>query len=243
MIQIKNYNPEDIEISNVSHSGNYSLHFKSAPDRFISVAQIVNFEKGFQYEVCAYVKFLNNVTIRISGFIIQSYNKTSGFYEKYNSRSYSRLIDWQKICFKTGVIKKYTANSEPYWFGIYIYRSTENTEGFIDDVPIERSNFIIRINNDRDEVYDNVNVVYRIYANKETYNLSDFELITRIRDENNITFTEKKIKIPSFSFTDSINIQKIKLKENNFYQVESMLNNKKDNIIDISSYPFKKNKK
>ena len=44
----------------------------------------------------------------------------------------------------------------------------------------------------------------------------------------------------SFSFTDSINIQKIKLKENNFYQVESMLNNKKDNIMDISSYPFKK---
>ena len=163
-----------------------------------------------------------------------------GFYERYNSRSYYRVSDWQKICFKTSVIKKLAVNSDPYWFGIYIYPSVENSEGFIDDISIERSYFIIGINNDHDEVNDNVNVVYRIYANKETYNLSDFELITRIRDENNITFTEKKIKIPSFSFTDSINIQKIKLKENNFYQVESMLNNKKDNIIDISSYPFKK---
>ena len=235
------YNPENVEISSViRHSGKNSLHFKSAPDRYISVAQMVNLEKGFQYEVCAYVKFLNNITIRRLGFSILSHNKTTGFYERYSSRSYYRLTDWQKICFKTGVIKKPAVNSDPYWFSIYIYPSVENSEGFIDDVSIERSNFIIGINNDRDEVYDNVNVVYRIYANKETYNLSDFELITRIRDENNITYTEKRIKIHSFSFTDSINIQKIKLKENDFYQVESILNNKKDNIIDISSYPFKK---
>ena len=48
------------------------------------------------------------------------------------------------------------------------------------------------------------------------------------------------IKYCSLLFTDSINIQKLHLKENNFYQVECILNNKKDNITDISSYPFKK---
>ena len=122
---------------------------------------------------------------------------------------------------------------------IYIFPSVENSESYIDDISIERSSFIIGLNNERDEVYDNVNVVYRIYANKELYNLSDFELKTRIKDED-ITIFEKNIKISSFSFTDSINIKKLNLKENNFYQVESILNNKKDNIIEISSYPFKK---
>ena len=55
---------------------------------------------------------------------------------------------------------------------IYIFPSVENSESYIDDISIERSSFIIGLNNERDEVYDNVNVVYRIYANKELYNLS-----------------------------------------------------------------------
>ena len=104
---------------------------------------------------------------------------------------------------------------------------------------MERSDFMIGLNNDRDEVYDDVNVVYRIYVNQETYNLSDFELKTIIKVDSGI-FIEKTIKIPSFSFTDSISIKKLNLKDNNFYRVESTLINKKDNKNDVSSYPFKK---
>ena len=136
-------------------------------------------------------------------------------------------------------IKKLTVDSEPYRFGIYIYPSDDDSEGYIDDISIERSDFIIGINNDRDEVYNDVNVVYRIYVSKETYNLSDFELKTRIKDDSGI-FTEKTIKIPSFYFTDLKSIKKLNLKDNNFYHVESILRNKKDNKTDISSYPFKK---
>ena len=69
--------------------------------------------------------------------------------------------------------------------------------------------------------------------------MNDFEIITRIKDDDSI-YTEKKVKITSFSFSDSISINKLNLKDNNFYQVESTLKNKKDNVTDTSSYPFKK---
>ena len=94
------------------------MHFKSAPDRYISVSQIVQVEKGFQYELCAYVKFLDNIIKQRLGFIIQSHNKAPGFYESYPSRSYYGVTDWKKICFKIGTIKKLAINSEPYWLGI-----------------------------------------------------------------------------------------------------------------------------
>ena len=51
---------------------------------------------------------------------------------------------------------------------------------------------------------------------------------------------QKEVKIASFSFTDSISIEHLNLKDNNFYQVESTLINKTDNKIFVSSYPLKK---
>ena len=91
------YNPENVEISSViKHSGQNSLHFKSVPDRYIPVSQAVNVEKGFQYEVCAYVKFLNAMVKRTFGFIVHSPKHTPGFYENYNSRSYYGFTEWKK---------------------------------------------------------------------------------------------------------------------------------------------------
>ena len=233
------YNPDNVEISPDSHSGKNSLHFKSVPNKYISITQRVNVEKGYIYEICAYVKFLTDVSRRTFVFLLQSLNKTAGFYERYPSRSYYRVTEWTKICYKTGVIKKLATNSGSYSFSIYIYPSAENSEGYIDDISIERTNFIIGINNDRDEVYDNVNIVYRIYGDEETYNINDFELKTIIKDENTL-FSKKIVKITSFSFTDSISIKDLNLKDNNFYQVESTLNNKTGNKTYVSSYPFKK---
>ena len=192
------YNPNNVEISSpVSHSGKNSLHFKSAPDRYISAYQIINFEKGFQYEICAYIKCLNNLVQRRLGFLIRSHNLTVGFSERYSYRSYYGFDDWKRICFKTDVIKKPGINSDPYLLIIYIYPSVENSEAYIDDISIERSSFIIGLNNERDEVYDNANVVYRIYVNKEVYNLNDFELKTRIKDKDIIIF-EKISKVLLF---------------------------------------------
>ena len=151
--------------------------------------------------------------------------KHLGIYETFPSRSYYGVTDWKKICFKIGTIKKLGINQVPYTLSIYIYPSIENSEGYIDDISLTRFNFKIGINNDRDEVYDKVIVSYRIYANKETYNFTDFEIKTRIKDDNKI-FVEKSIKISSFSFTDSIDIKKLNLKDNNYYKIESILNNK-----------------
>ena len=55
--------------------------------------------------MCAYVKFLTDVTRRTFGFLLQSANKTAGFYERYPSRSYYRVTERTKICYKTGAIK------------------------------------------------------------------------------------------------------------------------------------------
>ena len=51
---------------------------------------------------------------------------------------------------------------------------------------------------------------------------------------------KKKTKISSLFFTNQIKVNDLDLKVNNFYQVEGILKNKKDNITDISFYTFKK---
>ena len=229
---------DDVEISSDSHSGNKSLKFKIT-NKTTSISQAIKIEKGFQYEICVHFKFINNIKQRLLGFRIQNLNHTPGFYEYYDTRSFSTFKEWKKVCVITAAIKKPVSDSDPYYFVIYSYSAKQNAEGYVDDISMKRINFFIGINNDRDEVYDKINVVYQINGNKENYNISDFELKTRIKDDKKI-FKEYNIKITSLFFTNSINIKKIGLKENNYYQVECILKNKKDNITDISSYPFKK---
>ena len=138
----------------------------------------------------------------------------------------------------TSPIKKLCSNSEQYYFTLYTYSVHDYNEAYVDDISVRRINFRIEINNDRDEVYDKVNVVYQINGGKEAYNLSDFELKTIIRDNDKI-FCENK-KISSFYLENSIDIKKLDLKVNNYYQVESILYNKKENRTDIYSYTFKR---
>ena len=222
--------PENVEISSVSHSGKKSLKFK-IKEKNLYVYQVIELDKGFQYEICAHIKFSNNVRRRLLGMKIRSYN----FDENYDSRSYFGWTDWQKVCIITASIKKPSKYSDPYYFILYSYSTDQYSEGYVDDISIKRINFRIGISNDRDEVNDRVNVIYQIYGDKQTYNLSDFELKTRIRDNNKI-YCENNIKISSFFFTNSISIKKFNLKINNYYQVESILNNKKDNIKEVSLY-------
>ena len=69
---------------------------------------------------------------------------------------------------------------------------------YVDDVSVKKISFRIAINNDRDEVYDTLNVAYQLIG-KENYNLNDFDLITRIKD-NKKTYYEKKNKNIFFIF-------------------------------------------
>ena len=45
----------------------------------------------------------------------------------------------------------------------------------------------ISINNDRDEVYDTLNIVYQIENAIGEYSLNDFSILTYIKDANNKT--------------------------------------------------------
>ena len=228
---------EGASLSSVSHSGNKSLHWKQENELFFNY-QIINVEKNYQYEACAYIKLIN---ITKNGFqmCIETSNKTPGIFEYYYSQVFSGNYDWQQVCFTTGIIKRPNNNTRSYYLGIYtIAEIGTGGEVYIDDITLKRINFRIAINNDRDEVYDTLNVVYNIIG-KEDYNLNDFDLITIIKD-NKTTFYNKTTKISSFFFTKSISTKNLKLKDSSFYQVESILKNKKDNITDISFYTFKK---
>ena len=67
------------------------------------------------------------------------------------------------------------------------------SEIYIDDIPLRRIDFRIGINNDRDEVYDKVNIIYQINGYEGNYNLTDFELTTNIKDDTTkIYYNENK---------------------------------------------------
>ena len=235
---------EGVEISSDCFSGKNSLHWRPTNHSVFSY-QMIPIEKGFQYEMCAHFKVKNVKNITGEGFIfmIESLNKTIGAFEYFYSQRFFGNSDWRKRCYITDIIKKANNDSDNYYFGLYTPAQNETLgEIFVDDVSVRRINFRIAINNDRDEVYDDINIVYQINGYKENYNLSDFKLITKIKD-NTKTYYDKKNEIASFFFTESISIKNLKLKDNSFYHIESILKNKKENITDISSYSFKKIKK
>ena len=166
---------EGVELSFDSHLGKNSLYWKPTNRSFFSY-QMITIEKGFQYEMCVHLKLRNIPNITKEGFLfmIQSVKKENEPQEYFYSRYYNGNSDWKKACHLTGIIKK-RKNSDLYYFGLYS-PALKNSSGeiFVDDISIRRINFKIGINNDRDEVYDNINVVFQINGYKENYNLSDF---------------------------------------------------------------------
>ena len=94
------------------------------------------------------------------------------------------------------LLKSQVVKAKPYYFALYSYSSNIYSERYVEDISVKIFNFWIGISKDRDEVYDKVNVIYQINGGW-IYNLSDFELKTRIRDNNKI-FSENNIKISSW---------------------------------------------
>ena len=158
-----------VEISSDSYSGKNSLHWRPTNHSFSSY-QAIPIEKGFQYEMCAHFKLINISEINGGGlvFLIQTSNKTSGVFEYFYSRGYYGNSDWKKACHITGIIENPNNDSDRYTFILYSSAQKETAgDIFVDDVSVRRINFRIAINNDRDEVYDNVNVVYQINGYEE----------------------------------------------------------------------------
>ena len=227
-------------ISHDSYSGNNSLHWKESNKRIINTQTIV-LEKDFKYEICVNFK-LKNVTGKGFRFYIENKNNTQ-LYEHYYSSYYNGTNDWNKVCLVSGIIKKPSGDLDRYLFGAYTLEQENPTgEVFIDDISIYRINDLLKIviNNDRDEVYDNVNIVYKIDTSRGNYKLSDWILKTRIKDNNDIIYETKKDNINSPLFTIQININSLNLKNNQLYKIEALLESKIDNSIHIDTYTFKK---
>ena len=147
------------DISHEYYSGNNSLHWKESSKRIINT-QTIELEKGFKYEICVNFK-LKNITGNGFRFYIENKNHTQ-LYERYYSSYYSGTNDWKKICHESGNIIKPSGDLDRYIFGAYTFEQENPTgEVFIDDISIYRINDLLKIviNNDRDEVYDNVNIV------------------------------------------------------------------------------------
>ena len=98
----------------------------------------------------------------------------------------------------------------------------------------------ITINNDRDEVYDKVNFVYDLEIKKGNYTLNDWNLLIRIKDNDQILIEIKIESIKSEFSTIPIDIRELNLINNKFYQIEAVLKCLKDETTNIKTYPFKK---
>ena len=228
------------DISHESYSGNNSLHWKESNKRIINT-QTIQVEKDFKYEICVNFK-LKNITGSGFRFYIENKNFTN-LYEHYYSSYFNGTNDWKKACLKSGNIKKPSGDFDRYLFGAYTLEQ-EGASGdvFIDDISIYRINDLLKIviNNDRDEVYDIVNIVYKIDTNRGNYKLTDWILKTRIKDNNKIVYETKKEVINSSFFTIPININSLNLKNNQFYIIEAFLESKIDDTVNIDTYTFKK---
>ena len=87
---------KEVEISSECYSGKKCLHWKMA-NRQINNYQMIQVDKGFQYEVYVHIKIVNLPRFGV-GFCIESVTHTFGFYEYYRSRGFYGDFDWKKIC-------------------------------------------------------------------------------------------------------------------------------------------------
>ena len=96
----------------------------------------------------------------------------------------------------------------------------------------------IGIKNDRDEVYDIVNIVYQIERN---YPLNVLKVSTNIKDTNNILIYTSPDIMPSDNlFTNKLDITNLKLKKDHFYKIEAILSTKNGYEKSKDYYTFKK---
>ena len=230
---------KESDISSVHHSGKYSLHWKPL-NKTISSYQFINVEKNYQYRLCIHLKLTN---IKAFQMHITNHNKTKER-ESYHSNGYKNTTGWEIKCYTVGPFKRSSSELDKFMFGFYTHAQIDETgtaEAFVDDISVYRIKDILKIgiNNDRDEVYDIVNVICQIKPNKGNNTLKDWDFTIKIKDNNQILY-QKNEKLISELFTIPINIINMGLKDNNIYQIEGMVKSKIDNTTEIFSYPFKK---
>ena len=109
----------------------------------------------------------------------------------------------------------------------------ERIDNSIGAIPKGFNNIIN--SNDRDEVYDKVNLVYSLNVIRGNYALNDWNLIIRIKDNSQV-INEKKIESIKSSFSSiPVDISKLNLANNKFYQIDVELKCLKDETSVIKS--------
>ena len=146
--------------------------------------------------MCVYFKLKNLQNVTKEGFLFMIQGNGEAFYSRY----FFGNMTWRKACIVIGIIQNPNNSSNKYQCALYSSKQLDSVgDIYVDDVSVRRINFRIGISNDRDEVYDNVNVVYQINGYKDNYNLNDFELTTKIKDNNtNKVYYNKETEIGSF---------------------------------------------
>ena len=231
---------KECEISSDSHTGKYSLYWKPL-NKTIACNQNINVEKNYKYRICVSIKLKK---IKNFQMYITSQNNTQDYRERYDSNGYKETNGWEIKCYTVGPIKRSSSDTNRFSVGFYTHAQTNETalaEIFVDDMSVYRIKDILKIaiNNDRDEVYDMVNVIVQIKPNKGNNTLKDWDFVLKIKDGNNIIY-EKNEKLISELFTIPIDITKMGLKDNNIYHIEGTVKSKIDNTTEIFTYPFKK---
>ena len=231
---------DNADISHDCYSGNNCLHWKPSNDVLINL-QYFDVEKNYKYEVCIHYKIRDIKALQM--FVVSS--PIGDYQEAYYSDLYMGTSDWTKACYTVGPIERSSSiNFNSFFLGIYTHEQIDESgtaEAFIDDISVYRIKDIleIRVSNDRDEVYDVVNALCRIHADKGDNTLKDWDFTIKIKDDDKIIY-EKKHELVSSLFTLPINIKEYNLKDGNIYHIEATVKSKLDRTTDISSYPFKK---
>ena len=219
-------------------SGQNSYYWNTSTNESKYLIQPIEhlFESHFKYEICINFKLTN-----LNHFqnVIRCKNYTEGIAEVFFSKIWKGTTNWTRECYITNeLIGKYYL----YNFALFTYPQNEIGHVYIDDVSIYRIHDLLKIgiNNDRDEVYNVLNAVYDINTTKGSYHTNNWEITTRIKDDNGTVYYEEYEKPNSSHYISPINITSVGLKDNNYYIIEGILESNIDDTIDTFSYPFKK---
>ena len=235
------YDTKCFALSDKSHEGKYSMHILSTCQAKSFTQRHIHLEKGYMYDICVYYKTLD--LAHNFDFFVENIGDT---YEGwYSSSSHTGTHDWTKDCRRTESVKSPNGEGEEYVFGVYISELSDDYggEAYIDDVTVTKTTEFLRnvaINNDRDEVYDKLNVVVQSIAGDLKFSKDVWTVDIKIMDGTKEVGTKSFNGVTSDLQTFSIDVTKMNLKVNTYYKAVVTLSNSEESTHETKDYTFRK---
>ena len=231
-----------LEVSTTAHSGKNSVLVKPGSKRGL-FRQSVLLEKGNRYDLCIHYKTVN-LQLDFQYYVETSKVSYEGFYSSVSAKHLG-TNGWTKECYTTGYVTCPNGENVTYSFGV-LTKTGSNSSGevYFDDISIERNVQFLRnvaISNDRDEVYDKLNVVYQSTIEQTKEDRDSWMFITKIVNEKGKEMTSVTTKkVEKNLETVTIYVDKLNLEVNKFYKVIGTLKNTHLNTSESGFYTFKK---